>query len=218
MIVKKTNSEIQLFINKWTKLTTIFVCILCFPIVIASEDVLSAYVGGEYKYLCRWLQLWCFFLIFQMHSTPAYSFVIAKGRTKALVVAAGVSSIISIVINILLCKSIPVGSAVIGYAVYLVCLICVDYIFIYKYYMNLRRVPILKSFLFPLFIGVIGCILIYNIPFPWIDISSIKRINFFIMFAIKSCVWLFLYFCLLFAFRILEWRSLKKILKSVKEK
>lgn len=204
MLVKNTNDEIQSFVNKWTVKTTALVCILCFPFIIAGEDVLSAYVGSEYAYLGKWLRLWCFFLIFQMHSTPAFSFVLAKGKTKALVTAIAIAAILSMTINIILCKNIPVGSAVIGYVVYMICQVCVDYIYVYKYYVGLRRLQILKSFLLPLLVGLITCIIPYLIPLEGLNFFAVEKINFFITFMIKGIIWFIPYMCLLFVFRILK--------------
>ena len=123
MIVQNSRDEIQQYVNNWTGKTTILVCILCFPFVIGAENIINAYVGSGYSYLGKWLQLWCLFLIVQMHSTPAFSFVLAYGKTKVLVLFTAIACILSMVVNVLLCTVIPIGSAIIGYAVYMLSLI-----------------------------------------------------------------------------------------------
>lgn len=211
MMVKNTKEEIQNFVNKWTVKTTVLVCILCFPFIVASNEILSAYVGSEYIYLGKWLQLWCLFLIFQMHSTPAFSFILAKGKTKVLVTTIAIATILSIIINICLCKHVPVGSAIIGYVVYMICQVCVDYIYMYKYCIGLHRLPILKAFIYPLFIGLIACAVPYFVSFEKIELFSIERINFLLAFLLKGFLWLCLYVCMLFGFRILKVSDFKSL-------
>lgn len=214
MVVKNDKGVIQNFVNIWTTRTTIFVCVLCFPFIVAPKEILSAYVGVDYAYLSKWLVLWCFFLIVQMHSTPAFSFILAKGRTKVLVVSTAIASVISIVVNICLSGSVPVGSAVIGYAVYMMCLIGVYYLYIYKYYIGLHRMPVIKSFSVPLILGFCACLVPFCISIPYIEISSVSRINFILMFAIKSTLWLLPYGCLLLLFRVIKISDFKGILNG----
>ncbi len=189
MLVKCTNSQIQDYINAWTKRTTIVVCIFSFPLIIGAHNIIVAYVGAEYDYLYKWLQLWCLFLIGQMHTSPAYSFVLAKGNTKALVYGTFAACVISIVINIFLCKYFLVGSAIIGYCGYVVIIIIINYVYFYKRSLNLKRVPILLSFFKPFLVGVITTSLIYIIDFNPINISSSIRIQELFIFALKSVLW-----------------------------
>ena len=218
MVVKNDKSEIQSFVNVWTTRTTIFVCVLCFPFIVASKEILSAYVGADYAYLSKWLMLWCFFLIVQMHSTPAFSFILAKGRTKVLVVSTAIASVISIVVNICLSPSIPVGSAVIGYSVYMLCLIGVYYFYIYKYYIGLQRLPVVRSFMVPLVLGCCVSLIPFYISIPYIEISSVSRINYIFMFAIKSILWLLPYFCLLILFRVIKVSDFKGVFNGRNKK
>lgn len=210
MLVKCSKQEIQEFVNVWTKRTTVLVCILCFPFIIAAEDIISAYVGIEYADLGKWLRLWCFFLIVQMHSTPAFSIILARGKTFALVVATAIVSVVSIFVNVELCALDAVGSAVLGYVVYMLCLIGVYYFYIYNHYIGLNRLPILKSFLLPLFIGLIACLLPYGLSLEKIELFSIDRFNFLALFLIKTLLWLLLYVGLLFIFRIFKLTEFKR--------
>lgn len=211
LMAKKNRNEMQNFVNVWTTKTTILVCVLSFPIIVASSELLGAYVGPEHSYLGKWLQVWCFFLIFQMHSTPAYSFILAKGKTKVLVTTIGVATILSIIVNISLSKIVPVGSAVVSYVVYMICQVSVDYIYMYKYCINLDRLPIIKSFLAPFLIGAITCVASYIIPIEKIEIFPIGRFNYLLVCAIKTGLWLLLYAPLLFIFRILNVSEIRKM-------
>lgn len=210
MLIKGSADDVQNYVNVWTCRTTILVCLLCFPFIVGADEILSAYVGPENVYLSKWLQLWCIFLIIQMHSTPAFSFVLAKGKTKILVIATAIASVISILVNICLSKSIPVGSAVIGYAVYMVCLIGVYYLYIYKRYINLHRLPVFKSFILPFVTGLAACVVPMSLLLPQIEVFSVERFNFMASFSIKSLMWLLPYIILLFVFRIIKISDLKR--------
>lgn len=212
MLVKSTQNDVQNFVNKWTTRATIFVCVLCFPFIIASNDILSAYVGTEYVHLSKWLQLWSLFLIIQMHCTPAYSFVLAKGKTKVLVIATAIAAVISMAINIFFCKSIPVGSAIIGQAVNTSLLAGVNYIFIYKNYVNLKRLSLFRSFLFPMVLGTMACMISYYIPLPNIEIFNNARIDFMLMFGLKAFLWFVLYAFLLLALRVIKISEIREML------
>ena len=210
MTVNCKRDEIQNYVNTWTTRTTILVCTLCFPFIVATDEILSAYVGAGNAYLSKWLQLWCFFLIVQMHSTPAFSFILAKGKTKVLVIATAIASVLSIIVNICLSFTIPVGSAIIGYAVYMISLIGVYYIYIYKYYLNFNRLAILKSFLIPLLIGFVASIIPFGVPMGDVHIFSIERIDFLVSFIIKSLMWFVPYAGLLFLFRVVKISDLRR--------
>lgn len=200
MMIKNNKDEIQQYINNWTIKTTILVCTLCFPFIVGGRQILSAYVGPDYNYLEKWLQLWCFFLIVQMHSTPAFSFVLANGRTKVLVLSTAIACILSIIVNAILCRLVPVGSAIIGYVVYMISLIGVYYLYLYKYYLGLKRLQVFMSFLKPLVLGGLCSI----IPL-FIDVDDLfqnffgnSRVNYIIEFTVVSLSWLVPYCLLLF--------------------
>lgn len=205
MIVQNSRDEIQQYVNNWTGKTTILVCILCFPFVIGAENIINAYVGSGYSYLGKWLQLWCLFLIVQMHSTPAFSFVLAYGKTKVLVLFTAIACILSMVVNVLLCTVIPIGSAIIGYAVYMLSLIGVYYIYIYRIYLKLNSWQIFLSFLKPMFIGVM-CFLIphfLNIEHIFGTISSPRLFGLFV-FIIKTIIWFVPFIMILYFSNLLK--------------
>lgn len=206
MLIQNTRNEIQYYINKWTVKTTVLVCVLCFPFIIGAHNILSAYVGENFVYLGKWLQLWCFFLIIQMHSTPAFSFVLANGRTKVLVYSTAVACILSMIINSLLCNIFPVGSAVVGYIVYMVCLILVYYFYLYKRYLRLDSWQIFYSFFKPLILGLLCSALTYFINIEGIFSSIVlnSRLIFLLEFIVKAIIWFIPYMVLLKVTRIMN--------------
>ncbi len=214
MMIKSTNNEIQQYIVNWTSKTTTLVCTLCIPFILGAKSILSAYVGDSYEYLIIWLQIWCFFLIVQMHSTPAFSFVLANGKTKVLVITTAIACVISMLINAILCKVYPVGSAVLGYAVYMLCLIGVYYGYLYKKYLHLRRITIFKSFFKPFILAIFCGVAVYLIPFDIIDSSIINiRVLNLIRFAIRTCTWMGLYFSMLLLFKVFNLSEFKNMNK-----
>ena len=208
MLIQNSRKEIQEYINNWTTKTTVLVCALCFPFVIGSNNVISAYVGESYNYLSKWLQLWCVFLIVQMHSTPAFSFVLANGRTKMLVYSTVIACVLSMVVNALLCNIIPVGSAVVGYIVYMLCLIGVYYAYLYKRYLGLNSWQIFRAFVNPFVIGLLCCIIPYFINIDGVISTNVlnSRIIFLIEFIVKAIVWFIIYLLILRVTNVFNFR------------
>ena len=212
MMIKNNKEEIQKYVNEWTVKTTILVCTLCFPFIAGSSQIVSAYVGAEYGYLSKWLQLWCVFLIVQMHSTPAFSFVLSKGKTKILVVGTAMACTISIIVNSMLCKLIPVGSAIIGYAVYMLCLIGLYYLYIYKRYLGLDGFPIFMSFLKPFTIGLLCCMVTFLIKVNELfgTLITNSRVEYILEFLVLALVWLIPYYMLLMLTKMIHLSDIKK--------
>lgn len=212
MIIKNTKEEIQSYVNTWTTRTTILVCVLCFPFIVGATEILSAYVGPDYSYLSKWLQLWCLFLVLQMHSTPAFSFVLAHGKTKVLVYSTAIACIISIVINAVLCKTVPVGSAILGYVVHMICLIGVYYLYMYKYYLGFKRLPIFLSFIKPTIIALCCCAVPYiiNVHGVFSSFISISRLEYMAEFSLLSLTWLIAYFAILFVTKTIKLSDIKR--------
>lgn len=208
MLIQNTREEIQQYVNNWTAKMTVLVCMLCFPFIVGSHDILRAYVGENFFYLGKWLQLWCFFLIIQMHSTPAFSFVLANGRTKVLVYSTAVACILSMIVNALLCNIISVGSAVLGYIIYMLCLIGVYYGYLYRKYLGLNSWQILKSFFKPLVLGFLCCLVpcFFNLDGLLSVCNLNSRLVYLIEFMVKAIVWFISYLMLLKVTNILKFR------------
>lgn len=212
MMIRNDKAQIQEYVNGWTVKTTVLVCLLCFPFIVGGSQILSAYVGAEYTNLTVWLQIWCVFLIVQMHSTPAFSFVLANGKTKVLVVGTAMACGISILINILLCNTIQVGSAIIGYVIYMLCLIGVYYLYLYKRYLGLKRGPIFISFLKPLLFGGICCIVPYiiNVDGLFSGFVSNARIEYLLEFTVLALSWLIPYAVVILLTKIVRLSEIKR--------
>ena len=176
----------------------------------SANEILSAYVGNGYSYLNKWLIVWCILLILQLHSTPAYSMLMAKGKTKMLVVYTAIASVISVIVNALLCKSIPVGSAVIGYATYMVSLVVLYYLLFYKRYLNISRRMVAIEFIKPFSLAISICVFPYLLGVrkeQFVDIFQNERISYIISFIINALLWFVPYIAALFLTKILTLKT-----------
>lgn len=210
---KGNQNEISGFIKKWTSLTTALVCCLCFPFVVSANEILAAYVGDGYSYLNKWLIVWCLLLILQLHSTPAYSMLMAKGKTKMLVFFTAIASVVSVVVNALFCKPVPVGSAVIGYATYMVSLVILYYLFFYKRYLNISRRMVAAEFLKPFLLGILICAIPYFFGVSkdlFVDIFHNDRISCLAAFIINALVWFVPYVAVLYLTKIITPHTFKQ--------
>lgn len=201
--------ELESFAYNWTKVTTTIMCFMCFPCMLCAKEILCAYVGNNYVSLSTWVIIWCFIVLVQMHASPCYSLIISKGRTKLLVALTAISCIVSMIINSCLCKYLSVGSAIVGYSVYVLFLMLMYYLFFYKHYLQLSRKQIGISFLKPFLLGLIFYFLILLLPDRlWcINYFSIERINLIFVCLFKSLVWIFPYTISLYLTGIIKFRK-----------
>lgn len=216
IFIKADQKEICGFVYKWTSLTTIIVCVMAIPFAIGSQDIISAYVGKSSAYLSKWLAIWSVFLIIQMHSTPAYSMILSLGKTKPLVISTAVCCVISIIVNISLCKIIPVGSAVLGYLIYLTLQTSFSYIYYYKRYLQLSRAKVLSTFFKPTILAIITGYVVYyiNVECFISDFFEIERIQYVLNFLLKSLCWIIVYAASLFFFRVIDFRYIREVIRN----
>lgn len=118
MVARKDEKAIKDFAYKWTTMTTIVVACLCFPVMLCTNEILTAYVGASYAHLSVWLLIWTITVLIQMHTTPGNALVLAYGKTKLLVQVTSVACVCSMILNVVLCKYFEVGSAIIAYFLY----------------------------------------------------------------------------------------------------
>ena len=88
-----------------TFVTSVLANILCIPFIFCSNEVICAYVGKSYSYLSTPLVVWLISVLYQIHSTPCNSLILATGKTFYIVISTAVSCFISMFLNILLLGS-----------------------------------------------------------------------------------------------------------------
>lgn len=209
MVERKDQNAIENFAYKWTRLTTIVVCILCFPFIIGGKDALIAYVGKQYSNLYIWLVVWVLTVLWQMHTTPGYALVLSYGKTRLLVIVTIISCVISIIINCVLCKYIEVGSAILGYAFFVLVIQGLYYVSFYKSLLKLSRFSMFMSFLKPTLLGLLSLVICLFIPFDNIHFWNDNRFYYIVMFFAKAIAWFLPYIFLLFIFKQVSIQEIK---------
>ena len=201
--------EIAKFAYRWTLLTTIITCVLCVPFILGADEVISAYVGTHYTYLSSWLILWVSITLIQMHCTPAYSLIMAKGDTKWLVYIAGGGCVISLLFNAIFADTLGVGSAIVGYGIYVIINIFFYYVIYFSKVLGISKRKIFLSFLYPLFLASVAFIIVSFVRLQIIIPCTYPRIHYIGIFITKAFFWAILYFLFLFIFRLLKFQNKK---------
>lgn len=209
MIANGDMAKINSFAYRGTAITSLIATVFCFPFILSGKEILSAYVGSEHSYLTVWLSIWLFLVLFQIHSTPANALILAKGKTFPLVIVSGISCILSIVINAVLAKYFNVGSAVIGYTVYILINLVFNYVFYYDKYLHLKRMIIFKSFFYPAALGVCMMFLVYYFCENLYIYILNERISFIVIAIVKTLMWIILYCMMLYLAQIIKFDGKK---------
>lgn len=183
-----------------TFFTSILISFMCFPIILCAPELLTLYVGSEYSHLSIWLMLWVFTLSLYLHNTPVASLVLATGKTRMLVYSSVIACIVSLIINALLANRFGVGSAVIGYLIYIIIQIAFYYLYFNRKVLGLKSLKVFKSFIIPTGLAFLVMIIIMLLPF--------RFNNLIISIIIKVGLWGVLYLLAIFGLRILSFNEL----------
>lgn len=210
MVARKDEKAIKEFAYKWTTMTTIVVACLCFPVMLCTNEILTAYVGASYAHLSVWLLIWTITVLIQMHTTPGNALVLAYGKTKLLVQVTSVACVCSMILNVVLCKYFEVGSAIIAYFLYVCTIIGLYYVVFYKKLLHLCRLKLFLCFIKPTLVGSVLCVIVNFVPIS-IDIFAglNERIAFLLICGIKSLIWFLPFVLVLKMLKILDLKSLK---------
>ncbi len=214
IIAKNDTRGKEKFAYEGTRLTTILTILLCMPVALCANELLTLYVGSAHSHLAIWLQIWCFSMMISLHTTPCNSLILAIGKTKPIVIATAISCILSIVINILLSSIIGVGSAVIGYFVYIIILSTFNYTYYYKNILKLKFIPLVFAFLKPVMLGSLCYAIIFFLRIETlINASASIKINLIIRILVKTISWAILFTPSLFLFKQLDKNLISWVIK-----
>ncbi len=208
MVTRGNQGEIENFAYKWTMLTSILACFLCFPFILSSKEILSIYVGSEYTFLAKWLILWCIITLTQIHTTPGNAMILAYGKTSLMVKTTAIACIISIFINSFLAPKIGVGSAIVGYGLYVAMVISLNYAYYYKKLMKLDQKKMLLSFFKPFFWGAACYLIIAQLPVPKLQLINNEKTSYLLVICIRTLLWSCGYAFLLSFLKIVNWKRL----------
>ena len=198
--------SIEKMVYEGTSYTSILISILCFPIILCSKDLLNLYVGVSYSHLAVWLSLWVFTITLYLHNTPVASLVLATGKTRMLVYSSAIACIVSIIINAILCQHYGVGSAVIGYLVYIIIQMSFYYFYFNNKILGLKSIKVFKLFFVPTMIGFCLMICVY---FLKIEIKFLS-----LQIVLKSLIWCIGYTFCLVIFRVVDIKMLYSMLRK----
>lgn len=202
-ILQKNRTVIEKIAYEGTKYTSLLASLLCFPIILNAKELLIVYVGDNFSYLSVWLSLWAYTLVLSQHNSPISSLVLASGKTRILVYSTAFACVVSIIINAALTNIFGVGSAVIGYLVYIIIQVAFYYLYFNSRVLELDSFKVFKAFSVPTLIGII---LMFCVSFIKIELSSLIS-----LILIKSILWGGLYIITLSFFGILNFKYILSI-------
>lgn len=206
MVALKDQVKMSKFAYNGTLYSSIVVALLCFPIIISAKSLLTLYVGEQYAYLSGWLVLWSVTLLLFLHNSPVASMVLATGKTKMLVISSAVSCVVSIIINALLTKEVGVGSAVIGYLVYIIIQMSFYYLYFNNRVLNINSWRVFKSFILPTLIGTVLYFLV--------SLIKLNETLLVLQEIFKILLWVSSYITFLFVFKLLDLKYLLRLVKN----
>lgn len=122
--------QMEKMVFEGTRFISVFLTGVVFVLVLNSDSILMLYMGEEYLHLTKWLNIWLFTVLLNMHNTPVASLVLSSGKTRFLIYSSAVACIVSLPITVVLAPSLDVGAAVLGYLVYM----SIQIGFFYVYY------------------------------------------------------------------------------------
>jgi len=190
IVLKNDVHQMSEFAQKTTYFTSIISVLLCFPIIINSREILIAYVGQEYAELSNWLIMWMFIILAYLHNSPVSSLVLATGKTRMLILSSGIACVLSLILNAVLCKVYGVGSAVIGYGLYILIQMSFYYLYLNSKVLNLNSKAIFISFIIPVSNALIALFLSGRIN--WV------LENIYLNIVLKSAQWGMIFLILLY--------------------
>jgi O-antigen/teichoic acid export membrane protein len=204
-IQRNNRTAVEKFAYEGTRYTSILVSILCFPIMLSAHELLTLYMGTAYSDLAIWLILWIFTLTLSLHNTPVASLVLATGKTKMLVYSSAFACFISVFINAILTNKYGVGSAVIGYLVYIIIQVLFYYLYFNNKILELKSIKVFKSFLIP---TGLGFLVFFGVYFLKIEMDSL-----FLQIILKTILWGGIYMLLLILLNVINLKSVVSNLK-----
>lgn len=202
-ITNNKKMEIYKISIQGTTVSTILASLITIPVILNAEELLTLYMGRNYMFLAPLLQVWCFTVLLQIHSSPNYSILVSSGKLRNLVGITAFSCLLSIGINIYLCQIIGIASVVICYLMYVTINMIYNYAYFYASVINIKKTEILFSFFRPMSISVITGMLVYSV-----EASFNSSFPLYIIIIVRSLVWILLFLLCLNVFKIISIKRL----------
>jgi O-antigen/teichoic acid export membrane protein len=184
-------AKIEKLIYRGTTINTVIIALMCFPVILSAKEILIIYVGRGYELLNGWMALWVFTVFLFMHNWPVASMVLSTGKTRMLVFSSALSCIVSITTNVALSSKFGIGSAIIGYTIYILIQMSFYYFYFNKKVLHLNSLKVFFSFLIPAIVAIVAALpVIFFSGFPMSTLQAL---------LLKSIAWYSFYGILVFA-------------------
>lgn len=131
--VNNDTGSINKIIFGGTKYFTILITILIFSLILVNKEIIILYVGKEYIYLSKWIELWLFTLLLS-HRNIMTSFVFTQINLKPVALMGAFAMIIALIIYIMFIPTYGVGGVVLGFLAHELC----HTLFYYLYYFPIK--------------------------------------------------------------------------------
>ncbi|MFT4095298.1 MAG: polysaccharide biosynthesis C-terminal domain-containing protein [Niabella sp.] len=204
LTLEGVQEKINAFAYKTTLFTTVICTFLCIPFVVGGREILELYVGAKYASLYPWLVTWVLTILLFLHNSPIASLVLSTGKIRMLVFSSAISCTVSLVINAWGVRYLGVGSAILGYAIYILIQVSFYYFYFNKEVLRIDSLQVFRSFCIPALLGALMAVvtIMFSLSFKTLLVN---------LFA-KVTVWFILYTASLLIFRILKIGDLKDML------
>lgn len=205
LLLTNNAEDIRKFAYNTTLYTSITCVVLCMPFVVSGKDILTLYVGPEYGRLSNWLYIWVLTILFFLHNSPVASLVLASGKTRALVYSSAIACLVSLAVNALLVKNLGVGSAIVGYAIYIFIQMSFYYFYFNNRVLHLNSLKLFMSFTKPTLAGFLAALMVYLLH---IDMDSLV-----LQIGVKLTLWGATFALLLLGLKIVRYEEIMTFAK-----
>lgn len=164
VISQGNRQAVNLVAYEGTRYISIIVSFCCFGVISVGGELLTLYVGEGYLYLIPWLNIWLLCTLAN-HNQAISSLILAGAKVKAIAINSAVASLCGLISAWFLIPVYQIGGIVYSYVIYLV----IQLVFYYFYYwprkLNIDSFRVFYySFLPPVIIGILSCIMMSTIP------------------------------------------------------
>ena len=153
---RRDRKAVEQLAYQGSRYCAVLITLLCVPTALAAPELLTLVSGSTaYAALAFWLRGWCAVLLLSLPISPVSSLILASGKVRILIVSSMISCVISLIVNIWLCERFGLGSAVIGYGLYVVMQISFLYAFLVRRLLDLNPFRVMGATLIPTALGVV---------------------------------------------------------------
>lgn len=188
VVAKHDQTAQNKIVYQGTKFISIAICCCCFGMMSVTPEILTAYVGMEYLYLVRWLDLWLLSTLVT-HNQAISSLILAGSDIRAITYSTIVASVIGLVVCWFLIPIYDVGGTVIAYCIYCLIQILFYYLYYWPKVMKINsKTVFFTSFIPYVIIGLIICLCLRNVDISlnmWM-ILILKGFIFMVIFTLLS--------------------------------